>query len=353
MLAAVFSLLGLYQWLKYIEHQRSRALMAFVIFSICALLSKPNAVYLVAVALYVLITHRITTPTTNVDTNRTFLPAWFSIIFLVILGIGLVGISYQWNRNVGGVEEFAGLGSTFRRTIWALGFHLSNVLSPINLRPKYVLNPNHWIFYGTLAGLAIVLAIVGIIPRRKSFGALQLGTALALFSYLPVSNLVPLRRYLADIYLLLPLVGLTLVLGAGLAWLFQHGSRIGKWFITVAALGLACFYFTLSWHQVEIWSGSTRLWHHVWHYSPQSPQVCRMLGHAYNEQHQFAQAVGVYEACSHRFGIDLYANNLGITHYLLGNYLQAQRYFNIVLQKNPRDIRAKKYLQLIKQTIKQ
>lgn len=146
----------------------------------------------------------------------------------------------------------------------ALGYQIQHLLWPVELHPRYLidraagLSDLHTLF-GAIA--LLVMAWAGWRVRRDA--AVVLPLSLAVFAYLPVSNLLPFPRFVADSYLYLPAAGLAVagavrvsrsVRGQGPGTLGWTATLLGPLVAAVLVAG------GLSWSQVTRWSSNTALW---------------------------------------------------------------------------------------------
>ena len=243
---------------------------------------------------------------------------------LALVCAASVAVGMAWHAELGGVEEVEqGPLGVLRRAWWALGFHVRMLGAPGWLRAKYVVAPPEG--FAPLEDLLALAALVAtsalaLHPRTRRRPA-GWGAALAITLWLPVSNLVPLRRFVADSYLLAPGVGLALIVVDGLGAALRHRGLRGA--LSVAVLALL---FVRQAPQRDTWRDSTALWTHVIAHEPRSPEVCRMAGHAVAFDGDPARAVQVYEGCAERFGPALFANNLAITSLMAGDVASARRW---------------------------
>lgn len=342
LLMAVFVLAALLAWLALLDSGRRRSALLFVLFAFCALASKPTAVALVPLTFYLAWGERARWPA-----GHSRWPALVVLALTAAAALALTVVSWQWNHAVGGVQAPPAPDVLLRRVLWGLGFHLSLVIAPLSLTPKYIVTPASLSVFDALGLAAIVgLAFVLWRHRRQPRHPAALGAALFISAYLPVSSLIPLTRFIADSYLLLPLCGLALMIGAGLKHLRWHAT---PYFYRVM-LGLTLLFMAasslISWRQASIWSSAPSLWtHQRAHYA--GPQVCRMLGQAYNEVGAHQRALRTYRSCAARYGTGLVENNLALTYYFLGRFEQAERHFRRILARKPTDRRALKYLRLL------
>ncbi|MBN1675897.1 MAG: tetratricopeptide repeat protein [Kiritimatiellae bacterium] len=118
---------------------------------------------------------------------------------------------------------------------------------------------------GTLAAAA-TLGVLVVFRKRKSvvFGLLWFLVGLA-----PSSQIVPHHIFRADRFLYLPLAGLGLAVGAGLARLGQRSVRSVRPALAAACVALALC-FTLSVFQRRVWADNRTLFAHVLKVTPDS-----------------------------------------------------------------------------------
>lgn len=349
LLSATLSLIAVGAWWRYLHAgRRPWQLALFGLLGAAAMMSKPNAVYLVPFVLYLGWCVRLPGGVASEPIARG--PGWRGVAVVGLLAVGalaLVWVARDWNRAVGGVQSDFGFAQTLRRVVWTLGFHSRLVVAPTILRPKYLVEPGAFDLYD-LAGVVVIVGSLALLLWRGCRGkAASAGLALFVLSYLPNSSVIPLRRHIADTYLLLPLLGLCIVAGAALRWLLERGPRVLRAPAVAAVVLLIAGLGTLSHFQLPIWGESTRLWARAMHFHPEQPKFCRMLGHAHNENGDHRQAIVTYRECARRHGWALVANNVAISHYLLGEYDRAEQLLRRILTHKPEDPRALKYLRLI------
>ena len=143
----------------------------------------------------------------------------------------------------------------------ALGYHLHHLALPTDLHPFYRIDrtagfddPHTWI--GAVGVLGLGLG-GGWLVRKGAPVALPLVVALSV--YLPVSNLLPFPRFLADSYAYIPLA-LAAVAGAvGLTPLWER-SRFGARTTGAVLLVVAVALSVLTVDQVARWRGREALW---------------------------------------------------------------------------------------------
>ncbi|MCO4763037.1 MAG: hypothetical protein KC502_16085 [Myxococcales bacterium] len=257
-------------------------------------------------------------------------------LWLCALAAGIVVVGSLWHAELGGVGGKQ--GAPLNRVLHATGWHLRMLAAPSWLRAKYIVATPADIGLGEMltgaAGLGFVT--VSIVWRRQPVGW---AAALALLAWLPVSNIVPLRRHIADSYVLVPWI--VLAWGALMtAWRVERARRI----VLLVAGGLVLLLGGRAVDQIETWRDSVHLWKQTLRHEPNSPQVCRMAGHGQYFENQKVAAMRTWHACAERYGPALFANNLAATALQVGDRAAAERWAKWILERRPGDPRALRYL---------
>ena len=345
LLALALALVATTSWIRFLRTGAAWWSLGFLVLGLSALAAKPSAVFLLPLALYLLWLSR----EGQVESGRG---RWVTILPLAVLAVAAcaaVIVSYEWNRAVGGVETPATWAAVPRRALWAFGRHMSLVLSPVALRARYLADPSGLSGYDLLGGVTVVAALLGLRLAPRGINAIQLGLAVGLLGYLPMSSLIPLRRYISTIYAVPLALGMVLV-AAGVVCQHLGSLRLlVRRIIAACAIALTLLLATLTWNQVGTWRDSVTLWQHQAALEPRNAMDCRMLGHAFGYEGDLEAAIKTYTACAHQFGLSAFANNLGVSHFMKGRYREAEKYFRWILQRDPDDRRARKYLGLIRE----
>lgn len=139
----------------------------------------------------------------------------------------------------------------FLRIIWPT--HLCADYGPYNLR---AIAP----FWAICCVLIFTIALIGgSLWNRK----IALASLLFIAGLLPVSNLIPIYRPMADRYLYLPMTGLTLALAVGLAvWLGprKKNRETERTLVSWGILGLATTLAIVTLNQQPVWRDHATLW---------------------------------------------------------------------------------------------
>ena len=158
--------------------------------------------------------------------------------------------------------------------------NLGTLVWPRHLYTPYANDiPERWLEPRVLLGaIAVVLTPVGLwfARRRRAvlFGGLWFLAALA-----PSAQLVPHHIFRADRFLYLPLIGLAVAGGAGLARVPADARRLRPGLLTLACLVLAaCVARTAL--RLPLWRNGLTLFSHAFQANPDSPTVRANLGTA-------------------------------------------------------------------------
>ncbi|MCB9555009.1 MAG: hypothetical protein H6707_02820 [Deltaproteobacteria bacterium] len=339
LLATLFVLLATDAFVGLLRGGRWPSLVGALLAGLAALASKPSGALLLLLwpALYWIERRRERTAPLGLARP---LAVWLTI---TAGSIAVIAIGYLGNKAVGGVASAPSVLDVLRRAWWALGFHCRLWLLPVDLRARYMVSPSGLDGYDVLAAL-VVAALCWVFWRRRTLSA-PLSWAVALFvaAYAPVANLLPLTRYLADSYMLLPSLALALALALLLRRLLASVGPV-RMISALFVVGLLALYLLIGTDQRRVWASSQALWLQTMRHHPTSPNACRMLGHAFNEQQLPLRAARVYLRCVRLFGSEDFANNLAISYLLAGQQDEARRWFLEVLRHRPNDRRALKYL---------
>ena len=183
----------------------------------------------------------------------------------------------------------------FLRIIWPT--HLCADYGPYNLRN---IDPT-WALLGVFT-LGSVQAILCIRNRK-----IALASALFWAALLPVSNLVPIYRPMADRYLYLPLAGVALLFALALARLRPGAPRA---FATAAALAAVVALAAATLRQQTNWKDETTLWRAVSLENPVSYNGWLGQGYAWLERSHPTEALQYFQhACdlAHRKAAEPFA----------------------------------------------
>jgi len=268
---------------------RRRLVLASVL-AMLSILSKPGSVLLgwVWVA-YVLSIRVLRRPAARSGE----ITAWVT----AVLGLVLGGLSWIVRHHAfGDNPDLVGFGDF---PFWfCLGHQVRHLLFPMSLHPLYAIDPR--VGFGdpkAWLGLAAFGVWGGLAWRARRLPAVFLGLVLAAGLYLPVSNLIPFSRKVADSYLYLPLAGLLLAAGSYGAILAERfGMKaMMKNLVLLSGAALALGLAGLSYQQVGRWREGRALWQPVIDEYPDWDRGYSILAGSLMLQGKDAEAARLYE----------------------------------------------------------
>jgi len=171
----------------------------------------------------------------------------------------------------------------FLRIVWPT--HLCADYGPYTVR-----NIDQTCAFLSILTLGIFQAILCIRNRK-----IALASALFWAALLPVSNLVPIFRPMADRYFYLPLAGVALLLALALAALRPGGVRA---FGTAAALAAVVALVAATLQQQTVWKDESTLWRAVSLENPASFNGWLGQGYACLEKGNFTEALQHFQHAS-------------------------------------------------------
>ena len=171
---------------------------------------------------------------------------------------------------------------------------LLRVIWPVNLCADY--GPYNLRNLNPMAALIGVLALGAAAATLSCWNRkIALGCALFVAAMLPVSNLLPIYRPMADRYLYLPMTGLALLLACALASLKPGAVRR----LALGATVLAAVALTASTlHQQPVWKTEASLWRATAQQNPGSYNAWLGCGYAALDANTPAQAITHFQHAS-------------------------------------------------------
>lgn len=329
-LALALSLASLRAALEPGSRARAFSLVTFAL----ALASKPVAVW-VAPMVFVVALAR------SDDAART--PRWREAARIAlpyaVLAATCVALSMVGQARVGAIDARVSSSGTLRAAWYALGLHTRIALLLIEPCAKYL--PPRWPAPFTpsvdLAPLALVplLVVPQVLPEAPRRVA-RFGLILAALAYLPNSDLVPLTRFAADVYVHPALVGLALVVAAvfdsGMARI-RATTCIAAAVVVVASLGLALRLVP----SLDRFRDDVSLWGHTYSHNPWDYRLCQNFAMAHYGSEGAAGVLRETDACIARFGPAHFEKNRAIALFRLRRYPEAAAAFAGALRSRPDD----------------
>ena len=209
-----------------------------------------------------------------------------------LVGAMVTAWSFQSHGDYGGQDPAA---FSVGRIFSAMELSLQNYILPLNLSPRYLYSSPGVVTY--LVGGALVLITALLLWKSwQSNRGVCFGVSWAAISFAPVSNLVPLNRFVADSYLYMPSAGIVFALAAWLGGqtdLGRQGAQKGRRIVVGAGLVILA---AMSMAQLSHWKDSVSLWEYSLQLEPDDSMGYLKLGQAYFTDQRFGAAV---EACEY------------------------------------------------------
>jgi tetratricopeptide (TPR) repeat protein len=354
LLAALFALLALWFSLKRRFDWRQAYSYGVLLLFALALLSKPVAGYL---ALVIPVWRWLgcrpaqragsrpdaggTTPSSGLASVA------LEALPFVLLVLAIFPLAWLGQAQTHSLGSNAGLLEALRNLWFALGFHLKLLLGLTPTSCKYLVTPWPAPFTTSVDLLPLALAVpVAWLTRRPRGPARRralAGLSFAGLAYLPNSNLIPLTRTLADVYVFMPLVGLAWWLAAVTEPLLARLKPRVLQGAVVAVAGVSLSVQTL--YASSHFQNGVALWRNAYQNYPHDARLCRNLGNARFEVEGPGAALLEYTRCAERFGLPDFLKNIGLAQAALGNKKAARLALSRALEQNPNDPVVRKHLQ--------
>jgi len=337
-LAAVFILLSLIFYLKYLREGKANFYALALSGYALALLSRESSLIFPALVLLLCYTAK-----ERVKANA-FLPVCGITVFYILLRFTVLKAILE--NSSFSTTMFQRLPGFFV----ALAGYLKLMVIPVGLHMEYgdrlfsITDPR------AIAGIAIMAALLiaafksrkkgtGYFFENDKAGKSSLSPFFALMWFiitlLPVSNLYPLNAYMAEHWLYLPSMGFFLLLawGIGLLWRKIRPAAI------ISLAFLLAFYVYLTVKQNDYWKSPLALYERTLEFSPDSPRLHNNLSAAYHRLGRYEDAIAIYkkiiEANPGYSKLYKTYNNLGVAYHDTGKYKEALEIYNKALALRP------------------
>ena len=147
--------------------------------------------------------------------------------------------------------------------------------------------------HGAVFGLAGILLLAGAaIYFRRKYPLASYGFLVYLLLMAPTSSFVPIKDALAERRMYLPMIGLLLIVVAGLDRLYR--LRIDRRKLAAAMGGVAVLLAIATWQRNQVWASDIALWEDTARKAPRNARAHFQLAHAYYMTGRFDDAVAVY-----------------------------------------------------------
>lgn len=220
--------------------------------------------------------------------------------------------------------------STIATMLWVHLQYLRLIILPLWLRVDYIVPPvSSFGDWRWMAGLSALAVVTGLVWRFRRYGWLPAAWIWWLVMLLPVSNIIPIAAIMAERFLYLPMVGVSLLAG----WFFGGLSpkfRVGLASVVLLLMAVLTMKRALEWREPGIfWSTEVSR-------SPWSPIAHNNLGQHYYRQGDLARAERCFsKALEIHPGLASARASLGDVYYHSGRYRLAVEQYNEYLRLEP------------------
>ena len=352
LLCAFFSLLCLSAYLSYVAADAGRQKATWFITSILlflfALMSKPMAVTIPAI-LFLLDIYPL--GRLQQFSGRLFRILPEKVPFIIMsLGSAVITLIAQSDGAVRGLDQFpmqVRVMNAFRSLI----FYLKQMLWPETLVPFYPFPSGlRWFSIEHALSAAAVAFIFCICFWMVKRGRYLPGIVWAYYviTLLPVIGIIQVgKQAAADRYTYLPSIGIFLLAGLGVAWVYGKiiARKRGTVWAGLLLAGIAAGLIGLgqkTLEQIHVWQSSETLWKHVISVFPHTvPIAHNNLGLYYSRQGRLDEALSHYQkAVMIDPGYVEPHNNRGIVYHSQGKFNEALSCYAQALSIDPRYVEA-------------
>lgn len=342
LLVTFFYLSCLITYIKYLEVQKPVLLLALIGLLILGLLSKPAAV---VIPLALLGYRFFLCRQGDIDGKE--------ILFFVIS----LGFVFLWGLYVLSTErthEWILPPIIYRPLLAATAvcFYLSKVFLPINLAaiyPRWDIVENVTWFLVPFLGLFAALTIIWLF-RSKVGARIIFGVFFFLINLVPVIGLIPFgymsHSFIADHFMYLPMVGLSIVIGSLAQKLFKavepHSPKLTAILLLVfyscfAGLSLTSIRQTLQWRD------AASVWESTLEVNPNAVSALNNYGMLLMKQGEFDKALEMFnKAVELAPTLPQVYHNLGSLHHMKGEDSKALKMYAKAREFNPHSVNSYK-----------
>ena len=369
LLMALFYLLSFTCFLKYLRTRSSMTLPLFLIFYVAGLLSKPQIVGLPLVAAAWALMMRnapSAAPLESSCSSRLATTALGSAgalaqrpegrktgedygIYCILALLTLISI--VWGLYVMSTEvsvEGVLPPAPYRPFLAAAAicFYIYKIVLPFNLVPVYPrwdVVGDIWIF------VLLFVVVVGFSAvfwrfRKRIDPLIKFGGLFFIVNILLVCGLVPFgfmsHAYVADHFVYLPMIGLSIILGRSIDLIARSTSESSyKWrLINASFYLLICVLGVLAIKQTLLWQNPISLWEANLKVNDRSPAVYSNYGGALADRGEFDKAMTAFrKAVDLAPTLDMVYANMGIVYFRRNKMDDARKMFETALGLNPNE----------------
>ncbi len=264
---------------------------------------------------------------------KLILEKWY--YFALSLLIGLIGIYFLGEQgSLNATSAYNMLDriviGTYSFSVYILKFFVPFRISPLYPYPGVI----PWYIYASPALFAGLVAI-GVVAFRKNWRPLFFGLAFFTVNIMFVLQVVGAgQAFLADRFVYIPYLGLSIAAAHYLSELIKRGSRS-----RMAALAIMAVWgvglLAITWIHVPVWKNSNTLWSHVLKYYQNSALPYRNRAQYYRENGQTELALADYERSIALKQDPDVVNSRARLYFNLQNWPKALEDYDLAIQLDP------------------
>jgi tetratricopeptide (TPR) repeat protein len=255
--------------------------------------------------------------------------------FFIVVGFFLA-LRYTIMNNSEGAAEYIG-GSpyaTFLTMSNVFCRYLGLLVAPVRQCADYVVEPLTSLrspaAFLSVAALIVFIYISFALRKRQS--AIAFSMIFFLISLLPVSNIIPFGAAMAERYMYVPAVALSIATASLIST--QRGTII-KYVLVVLAIG-ACFAMTIS--RASVWQNDFSLWGDTIECAPRSATAHMNLGNAFLKSGHPEKALELYDKArtlGEKRNLSKLHYNIGLASRAIGRDADAESSFRESINQRP------------------
>lgn len=333
LLGTLFTLLFLLSALRHLTSGSPPHLLISLLFLICALLSKESF----AIAPFLLLILRpAATPIVHSNRGRDQRRINIFSLSFILTGAFLVFRFFllKTPASLGQLDRLLTYPQILIKMPSVILTYFRLLILPLNLSPHHPLAviplPSPSIF-GVEA--AILAGVIILLLGCRRAGRLPFQSALwILIALIPVSNIYPLPRLLAEKYLYLPSLGLALLFASLCCKIISPGKK-GRYFLA----GLIIFFFAiLTLIRQPVWKSNYSLWQKTSSDRPSSPLTLYNWGMAQFQSGEVEDGLETLQAAEAILpGQPIILERIADGHGLLSQYDRALKLYRELLRRSP------------------
>ncbi|MDD5021265.1 MAG: hypothetical protein PHR82_03890 [Endomicrobiaceae bacterium] len=282
--------LNLTNLFKNIKENKKKLIIVFMFFTfICALFSKENAVVIPLILLSYIAFFYKENRIKYLFVTTVFVTAIFLFFFWIErFPVPLYNLIYpSIENNIMPLNSFV----TYINIIFSsLYYNFMHIVYPVNLSVDYFVN------YSNLISSFVIFLILFLISVFLGFKIKNRYFKFTLFFtiivYLPVSNIIPLVNTIADRYMYLPMLGISMIFGYVIVKLLKIGNPK---IIYVFVIILFSIYALISYQRAKVYSNQYTLYQDAVSKNSQNVRTAYNMAVAYVANKEFNNAIKQFD----------------------------------------------------------